>query len=105
MVTRLDATPEQEKVIREEVDRVATRVRGGKDELKSLRVDIGRAMRAPSLDETAMGEAFARQDDRLRDLRMDLVGSLARIHEALDEDQRDKLADMLESARRHGPYR
>lgn len=107
MLDRMEATPEQQQLIRHEIDNVMSRVRGSRDELATLRADIARAMRAPTLDETAMGEAFARQDDRLRDLRMELVGALARIHDALDESQRDTLADMLESARGRfsGPYR
>jgi hypothetical protein len=68
--------------------------------------EIARIMRTPVFDEEMMGEMFVRHDDRLRDLRLRLVGALARIHEALDDDQRERLADMLGGGRSFGsPYR
>jgi hypothetical protein len=87
---RLDLTPAQEKVVRAEVDRLRERAR---------------ALRGDSLDETALADMFVRHDDRLRELREELGGALGRIHLALDERQRERLADLVERGFGRGPYR
>lgn len=94
----LDTSPGQEKVIRaavEELVEVMTQHRG---EMQKSREDIARAMRSPSFDETAMGELFARHDTSLETIRKAVVGALAKTHEALDEEQRKRLANMIERA-------
>ena len=108
LLRRLDTTPGQEKVIRREVEAVRAALEGGREEFVTSRGDIARALRGESLDETVLGELFARHDDRLRGLREQLVGSLARVHDALDERQREQLAASLETGPRGfrgGPYR
>ena len=59
--------------------------------------------------EAALTEMFARHDQRFADVRKAMVESLGRIHEALDERQRETLAAMLERGRPFGrgfgPYR
>jgi hypothetical protein len=104
---RLDATPEQERVIRAEVEAFLEKGAELKRELRLSRDDVANAVRAESFDEEVMGESFARQDDRIKDMRGAFVGALARIHDVLDERQRRRLADLLDSApmRRFGPYR
>ncbi len=49
-----------------------------------------------------LGELFARHDEKLREMRKTFVGSLAKVNEALDEDQRKKLADIVEGG--FGPF-
>jgi len=105
---RLDTTPGQEKVIREAVDELRDTARGMRREARQSGDDVSRAMRGESFDETVMGDMFARHDDRIRELQKALVGALARIHDALDEKQRKRLADFLESGPMRGfggPYR
>jgi uncharacterized membrane protein len=102
LASRLDATPDQHKVIRDEVEAFWEKTRELRRELRLSRDDIGKAMRGDAFDEEVMGESFARQDDRIREIREALVGALARIHEVLDERQRRRLADMVESMDRFG---
>ncbi|MEM9191201.1 MAG: hypothetical protein AAGF12_18610 [Myxococcota bacterium] len=105
---RLDTTPGQEKVIRAEAERLRDVVYELRREVPAAGDDLGRAMRGEHFDETIFGDMFTRQDDRLRELRKEVVGSMARIHDALDEQQRKRLAEMLESGRVRpfwGPYR
>jgi hypothetical protein len=94
----LDTTPGQEKVIRSAVEELLEVTRKHRGELQKTREDIARAMRSPSFDETVMGELFARHDASLDALRKAGVGALAKVHEALDEEQRKRLADMIERA-------
>lgn len=93
---RLDTSPGQEKVIKKSVEDLFQSTRNLRGELDESRRDAARAMRGASVDEVALGEAFARQDEKLREIRKSIVGALANVHEALDEDQRNRLADMLE---------
>jgi hypothetical protein len=65
-------------------------------------------MRSESFDAESLGEAFAKHDSALSTLRNAVVEGLAKIHEALDEKQRARLAELIESGmgrRWHGPYR
>lgn len=102
---RLDTTPGQEKVIREVVDEL--REHGGdlRGEFQRGRGDLADALRADTVDATALGDAFARHDDALERARKTAVGALAKLHDALDERQRKILANWLESRGRGGPYR
>ncbi len=105
---RLDTTPGQEKVIREAVEELRETARGMRREMRASGDDVSRAMRGESFDETVMGDMFARHDDRIRELQKAFVGAMAKIHDALDERQRARLADFLESGPRMGfggPYR
>jgi hypothetical protein len=59
-------------------------------------------MRSDAFDAEVMGDSFSRQDERIREIREGLVGALAKIHDVLDERQRRRLADMVESMDRFG---
>ena len=105
---RLDTTPGQERVIRAAVDDLMDGAHAARRDLDDSRKDVARALRADSFDAEAMGEAFSKHDSALGALRRTAVQSLARIHEALDERQRQRLAELIESGRGrswHGPYR
>jgi hypothetical protein len=112
LTERLETTPAQEKVIfaaTDEFREAITKVRG---ELRKSRGDVAEAFRKPSLDEVMMGELFARHDTEIEGLRRAFVGVTAKVHDALDEKQRARLADLIESGRGFfrgrgggGPYR
>jgi hypothetical protein len=77
-------------------------------EAERTRADVARAVRAESFDENIMGDLFVRHDDELRELRIQSVELLATVHAALDERQRELLADFITSShpfRFGGPYR
>jgi uncharacterized membrane protein len=106
LYSRLDTTPGQEKVIREVVDELREEAQGFRGEVGRARGDLADALRSDTVDETALGEAFARHDDALTRVRKGLVGGLAKLHEALDERQRRQLAQWLEARGGWGgPYR
>lgn len=105
----LETTPGQEKVIREAVEEMRDKARESKKEVRASGEDVARALRSELFDETLVGDMFARQDDQVRELQKAFAGALAKIHDALDDKQRARLADLLESGRRFsgfgGPYR
>lgn len=96
----LDTTPGQEKVIAaavEEVQHAAAELRG---EAGRTRSDVARAVKGEAFDETRIGETFARHDEALTAMRKAVVGAMAKVHAVLDERQRVRLAELIES----GPY-
>lgn len=110
---RLDASPAQEKVIAAAFEELRDSAKKAREEIKGTRRDVARAVRGPSFDETIVGEVFARHDATLEELRKSAIGAVGKVHEALDERQRERLADLIESGpgfgfgRRGygGPYR
>jgi hypothetical protein len=105
---RLDTTPGQEKVIRSAVEEVMDKAREAKQTIKDSRGDVARAFRADDFNAEILGDVFSRHDGALDELRKTAVGALAKVHDVLDERQRARLAELLESMpgrRWGGPYR
>ena len=107
LLARIDATPEQSRVVHDAFDEVLAEARVMREEATHSRADVADAIAGDDLDEEVMGELFTRHDDRLRELRKAFVGALARVHEVLDEDQRAKLARGLKGGGLggFGPFR
>lgn len=107
----LDTTVGQEKVIKAAYKEVRDAMGHIEGEAEETRTQIANAIRRGTVDETEMGELYARHDEKLRTIRTAFFGALAKVTDALDEDQRKKLADMLErsdrggGSHRGGPYR
>ena len=89
-------SPAQEKVLFQAFGEVRETMRKQRGELSDTRKDVARAFRATSFDAVIMGDMFGRHDNKLDEVRKAMVGALAKVHEALDERQREKLAEMLE---------
>lgn len=106
---RLDTSPGQEKVILEAVEEVQRAGAAARGEVSKTRQDAAKAVRSASFDEALLGEVFARHDSEIESMRKAVVGSMAKIHAVLDEKQRERLAEMIESGRPFfagfGPYR
>ena len=98
---QLDTTPGQEKVFQSAADDLEGRAHQLRTELEQLGQDLGKALRAPVFDGGAVRESFARLRAHLDTLEESVIGHGAKLHEALDESQRDALADLLE----RGPHR
>lgn len=105
LASRLEATPEQYRVIRNEVEQFADKTQDLRREFRLSKDDITNAMRGESFDEEIMGESFARQDDRIREVREQLVGALARIHDVLEPRQRERLAELSQHFGTRGGWR
>ena len=96
---RLQATPDQEQVIREELDKLGAAFREHREEWSASRHDVAEAIRNESFDATTMGELFGRHDERLEELRKAVMEALGRIHAVLDDTQRQRLAEMIDRGR------
>jgi len=95
VMSRIGARPDQEETIRAAVNELRDTASGLRGEGRRTRHEIADALRKPSFDEVAMGELFARHDSALETLRKSLVGALAKTHDALDDKQRHRLADII----------
>jgi uncharacterized membrane protein len=95
VMSKIGARPDQRDTIREAMEELRESAKGLRGEGRKTREEIAEAMRKPAFDEVAMGELFARHDTALEGLRKAVVGALARTHNALDERQREKLADLI----------
>ena len=93
---RLEATPAQERVIAQAVEEFRAEVEPLRQEGKKTRADLAATLRKSSIDEVLFGELFARHDEALEKGRKAFIGVVAKIHDALDEKQRDRLADLVE---------
>jgi hypothetical protein len=106
---RLDTTPGQEKFVAAAIDEVREAGRRLRGELSKSREDLAQAVRAEHFDAESLGLVFARHDEAIESMRKAFVGALAKVHDALDERQRARLADVLASGGSFrgfgGPYR
>ena len=106
----LGTSPSQEKVIVAAAEELRGTFSGMKDELGASRAAVAEALRGATFSGESMGEVFARHDDALRKVREAATGALARVHDVLDESQRQTLAGFIERGMRGGrgfgsPYR
>ncbi len=102
LFSRLETTPGQEKVIGTAAEGVVAAARKAKDEIDESRKDVARTISGAAFDEGALGSAFARWDEAVSGVRKAIADALASTHEALDERQRARLAELL--AKGHGDW-
>lgn len=100
---QLETTPGQERVIVDAVDELREAARKVRGEGRQTLEDVGKSMKSPVFDEALFGDLFSRHDIALEGLRKAFVGAAAKIHEALDERQRERFARLLSSGR-FGPF-
>ncbi len=60
------------------------------------------ALRRSTFDGVLLGEQFARHDTILENGRKAFVGLVAKVHDALEPEQRERLADLVERGPRFG---
>jgi uncharacterized membrane protein len=104
LAQRLDASPDQERAMADAVKQFRADVEPLAGEASRSRADLAAAMRKSSFDEVMLGELFARHDDALEKGRKAVVGLGARLHNTLDERQRDRLATLIERGPRFGRH-
>jgi uncharacterized membrane protein len=97
VLERLDTTPGQEKVIREAIHDLRDEAWSLRSEVRRTRGDIAQALRGPELDRAVLDRVFAKHDEVIEKLRVSVLTSVDKVHSTLDEQQRRRLADMIES--------
>lgn len=97
------ATPAQERVVSAAFEEFREEMKknvGG--EGRRSRKEIVEALRRSTFDGVLLGEQFARHDTILESGRKAFVGLVAKVHDALEPEQRERLADLLERGPRLG---
>jgi uncharacterized membrane protein len=109
LLSRIDASPAQERAIIGEVEKLQDRVRGAKGGMRDARGDLAAALRGPVLDDAALGAVLGRVDAATGEARSAVIDALRGIHGLLDEKQRAQVADLLDRGGGwwggSGPYR
>jgi uncharacterized membrane protein len=100
---RLGTTPGQERVIQDALSELKAAAKKIKDERRQTVKDVADAVRGEDFSTEKMGDAFARVDGAVETMRTAAFSALAKVHDALDEEQRKKLADLI--SRAGGPSR
>jgi Spy/CpxP family protein refolding chaperone len=95
-LSRLDASPAQERAIINEVDKLHERLHSARVNLKDGRTDLAAAIRGDNLDDAALGAVLGRVDTATGEARTAALDALRNIHAVLDERQREQLASVLE---------
>ncbi|MEM9075149.1 MAG: periplasmic heavy metal sensor [Myxococcota bacterium] len=92
---RLDTSAGQEREIRSAIREFVDEMRGLRGEFRSAGATVGESFR-DEFDEARLDALFDAQDEKIAQVRSKLKETLGRIHQALDEPQRDELAAWLE---------
>jgi hypothetical protein len=99
---RLDTTPGQEKVILAAAEELHAALHKAKDELRGTRADFAQVIRGEAVDEASVADIFMKHDTVISETRRGVVESVRKIHEALTDEQRKQVADLVESGPRFG---
>jgi hypothetical protein len=102
MLSRLDATPSQEKAILGALDELKSSAWELRGTVRETRGDIARTISGPAFDESALNAAGGRIDDASHRMRAAIGATLGKIHGVLDDRQRKLLGEMIESGWAHG---
>lgn len=103
VLRRIGARPDQEDTIRAAVDELRATLDPLRGEGRRTRHELADALRKSAVDEVQLGEMFARHDNAIETARKAAVGALVKVHDALDDRQRHRLADLVASGPR--PFR
>jgi Spy/CpxP family protein refolding chaperone len=95
---RLDTTPGQEKVIVAALDELRAAAQEARNKVSSSRVDVASALRAEHFEGERVDAVIARHAEDVAQLGSAARAALGKIHEALDPEQRKRLATWLESS-------
>ena len=109
LLSRIDASPAQERAIIAELEKLQDRLRAAKAGVHEARGDLAAAMRGPVLDDAALGAVLGRVDTGTGAARSAVIDALRGVHGVLDDRQRGQIADLLDRGggwwRGFGPYR
>lgn len=97
---RLGTRPEQERVIEAALADLQERARSTREKMSTWREDVSRLFDAEALDGDALKATLDAPDPALAELKAAAVEALAKVHAALEPDQRRTLARLM--ARHHG---
>ena len=96
-LSRLEATPTQERAILGAVDELRETTRTLRGTVREARSDVARTVRGATFDESALQTASSRLEEAGRQMRSAVSSTLGKIHGVLDDRQRKVLGDIIDS--------
>lgn len=109
---KLDTSPAQERIVRNAFDAVRADAQRFARESREARRELADLLRAPDYDRERVRDWFATREQDFQRVRESVVGALGDVYDVLDDQQREKLAKMIEKApygrrayHHGGPYR
>lgn len=97
ILERLDTSPGQEKAIKAALSDLYAQMSQLRPNLRNLRSDLAAAFSKDGFVPADVTSAFSQREADLGEAQGALATALSKIHEALDPDQRQKLARLLDS--------
>ncbi len=94
---RLDTTPGQEKVIVAALDELTDAARHARSKVVASRGEVAAALRGEHFEAATVDAVLARHAEDVAGLGSAARSALAKIHEALDPEQRKRLAGWIEA--------
>ncbi len=95
LIGRLDATPAQERALRELMLSARDQLCELHFDARRVREEIGEAVRGEKFDETRFAEAETKMSEKFRQASGVIRNTLGQMHEVLDSRQRAKVARWL----------
>ncbi|HEX4423193.1 MAG TPA: periplasmic heavy metal sensor [Kofleriaceae bacterium] len=96
LLSRIEASPAQERAIIAEIEQLRDRVRGAKLDMGAARGDLAAALRGAVFDDAALGAVLGRVDTATGEVRAAVIDAVRAIHSVLDDRQRAQVADLVE---------
>ena len=97
LLRSLDASPAQERALRDLIHSARDQMRELHHDARSLRQELGDVLRAAKLDDSRMAAVEAKVGSKVRDAADILRRTVVQMHEILDTRQREQLADWITS--------
>jgi Spy/CpxP family protein refolding chaperone len=94
---RLETTPGQEKAILAALEELKEHAKDARSDVRGTARDAAEAFRSEDFDTNAFAGLFDAHFTRAEGMRDEVAKALSKIHEVLAPEQRERLADMLES--------
>jgi uncharacterized membrane protein len=112
MLRKLDASPGQERIIRNALASVKQSAGSFRAQARTSSRALADLLRSPDVDTERLTDWFKDREQEFGDVRSSVVEALRDIHEVLDDHQRETLARCVERApgwrsswHKSGPYR
>jgi hypothetical protein len=101
LAARLDATPEQERLLLAEVESIRAALAGLREGFSTSRGELADVLAGEAVDASALDTLFERELARAGEVKKAAAQAFARVHAALDARQRRILAELVRSGPRH----